>query len=102
MTRIKSTGFPLGMKVNITYPLFTVQLESGDSLILMSDGIVESMNEDGVMYSETDKMEKLLQTVTDETPVVEICDQLINDAIQHGGHENLKGDDITVLVVQMK
>ena len=102
VTRIKSTGFPLGMKVNITYPLFTVQLESGDSLILMSDGIIESMNEDGVMYSETDKMEKLLQTVTDETSVVEIRDQLINDAIQHGGHENLKGDDITVLVVQMK
>jgi len=98
---ITSSGFPLGMKPDITYPLYQVQLQKGDAIILMSDGIIESIDEDGVMYAETNKMEKLLQGVTADTPASEIRDRLVNDAIQHGADEDLRDDDITVIVIRM-
>ena len=47
------------------------------------------------------KMDKLLQKVTTDTPAVEIRDRLFNDAIQHGADEDLRDDDITVIVIRM-
>ena len=98
---LTNTGFPLGMKENVAYPTRQLQLQSGDAVILMSDGIIETLDEEEVMYAETDKMETLLKTVKADTPAIQIQNQLVEDAIQHGADETLRDDDITVVVVKM-
>ena len=98
---LTNTGFPLGMKENVAYPTRQLQLQSGDMVILMSDGIIETLDEEEVMYAETNKMETLLKTVKADTLAIQIQDQLVEDAIQHGADETLRDDDITVVVVKM-
>jgi serine phosphatase RsbU (regulator of sigma subunit)/ligand-binding sensor domain-containing protein len=98
---LTNTGFPLGMKENVAYPTRRLQLQSGDAVILMSDGIIETLDDEEIMYAETDKMETLLKTVKADTPAIQIQDQLVEDAIQHGADETLRDDDITVVVIKM-
>jgi len=43
-------GLPLGIAAGIQYSETHFQLEPGDMLTLMSDGVVEAMNSDGELY----------------------------------------------------
>lgn len=47
---IDAYGLPLGSLDQISYTQLAVQLQPGDSIVLMSDGVVEAHNEQGVMF----------------------------------------------------
>ena len=47
---VKAKGLALGMIPTIPYKLTMVDLESGDLLLLMTDGITELRNAKGIMY----------------------------------------------------
>ena len=47
---LRATGMPLGLMPEMDYEQKTVTLETGDTLLLYSDGLVEAHNDDGEMF----------------------------------------------------
>jgi phosphoserine phosphatase RsbU/P len=45
-----ATGVPLGMFTNTNFPAFHFSIESGDSLLIYTDGLTEARNADGEEY----------------------------------------------------
>jgi len=80
-------ALPLGAISGIEFPSFSFQLEEGDSLLLMSDGIVEAQDSHGRLFG-FDRINEMLRTPT--TPAE------IATAAQKFGQE----DDILVLRVE--
>ena len=97
--RLEHFGFPLGMKHPIEYQARQIQLQSGDLVILMTDGIIEPIDEHGIMYADTDKLDTLLSNLPDHVPLNGIIDQIINDAKKHADNAQQQ-DDITVIAIR--
>ncbi len=47
---LESTGMPLGMFSNAEYPVQRIRLESGDCLVLFTDGVTETRDASGSEY----------------------------------------------------
>ena len=69
----------LGMIPNIPYKLTKIDLESGDLLLSMTDGITEPRNAEGVMYEESGRLNEVLSSIPADMPIEEIVDTIIND-----------------------
>jgi len=80
-------ALPLGVIGGMDFPSFSFQLEQGDSLLLMSDGIVEAQDSHGRLFG-FERINEMLRTPT--TPAE------IATAAQKFGQE----DDILVLRVE--
>jgi serine phosphatase RsbU (regulator of sigma subunit) len=50
--RLESGGLPLGITPEATFPSADLQLQSGDTLVLFTDGVVEAFNSSGEEYSD--------------------------------------------------
>jgi phosphoserine phosphatase RsbU/P len=79
-------GFPLGIAVGIEYAETQFRLEPGDTLTLISDGVVEAMNSDRQLFGFERTRAISMQSASS-----------IASAAQAFGQE----DDITVLIVRM-
>ncbi len=101
--RIDTTdlGFFLGLVPDITEFIAQseVQLQSGDSLILYTDGIVEAENEAKEYYG----LERLCQVVSENCrqSAIEIRQAIVGDVQAHIGKQKVY-DDITLLVLKQK
>jgi serine phosphatase RsbU (regulator of sigma subunit) len=93
---LRNTGIPLGISGDRTWRAQTVTLESGDALVLYTDGISEAQNENGELF----EVERLLaaaqnsgmrsaQAVQDS--ILAAVDQFVGDAAQF--------DDMALLAV---
>jgi Stage II sporulation protein E (SpoIIE) len=80
-------ALPLGIVSGIDFPVTTFQLQPGDSLLIMSDGIAEAQNAHGELFG----FERIEQMLRDSTTTEEIA-----TAAQKFG----QSDDILVLRVQ--
>jgi hypothetical protein len=80
-------ALPLGMLRGMDYPVTSFQLEPGDSLVIMSDGVVEAQNASGELFG----FERIEQMLRDQTSTAEIA-----TAAQTFGQT----DDILVLRVE--
>ena len=76
---VKAKGLALGMILTIPYKSTMVDLESGDLLLLMTDGITEPRNAEGVMYEESGRLNEVLLNIPVETAIEEVVDTIIND-----------------------
>ena len=56
---VKAKGLALGMIPTIPYESTAVDLESGDLLLLMTDGITEPRNAKGIMYEESGRLNEV-------------------------------------------
>ena len=77
---------PLGALAELEYSAFHFRLEEGDSLMLMSDGIVEAQDSDGRLFG----FERIGQLMHNHASAADVA-----AAAQDFGQE----DDITVLTV---
>ena len=80
-------ALPLGMLPGMDFPVTSFQLEPGDSLTIMSDGVVEAQNAYGELFG----FERIEQMLRDQTSTAEIA-----TAAQKFGQT----DDILVLRVE--
>jgi hypothetical protein len=80
-------ALPLGILSGMDFPVTTFNLEPGDSLLIMSDGIAEAQNEDGELFG----FERIEQMLRNTTTTAEIA-----TAAQKFGQT----DDILVLRVE--
>jgi len=94
-------GFPIGLDEDIIKFISQtcVQLESGDGIVLYTDGITEAENLERQQYG----LERLCQIVSQtwQGAADVIKNQVINDVRRHIGSQKIY-DDITVLVLKQK
>ena len=97
---VKAKGLALGMIPSISYQSTVVDLESGNLLLLMTDGITEPRNSDGVMYEESGRLNEVLSNIPVEMPIEEVVDTIINDVETYTTDEE-QDDDITLVAVRV-
>ena len=99
MEEIIMKGMPLGAMLSFPYNVHEKELNSGDIILLLSDGIPEQMNEDEEMYDYPRVKDQFIK-VAEKTPdeiikhFVESCDKWMGNAVQ--------ADDITIMVIRIK
>ena len=98
---ILAKGFPLGMKTSISYKPITIQLQSGDLLLFMTDGITEPHNSAGLMYEESGRLHQLISQLKDDLTAEEIVETIIEDVIDFMEDDEKRDDDITLLAVKV-
>ena len=97
---VKAKGLALGMIPTIPYKSTTVDLESGDLLLLMTDGITEPRNAEGVMYEESGRLNEVVSSISVDMPIEEVVDTIINDVEAYTADEE-QDDDITLVAVRV-
>lgn len=93
----RMTGMALGVMEDIPYACANVQLDPGDSLVMYTDGVTESMNETGEFFGEA-RLEVILKGLTGKKAreqvnlILNSTSQFVKDAMQ--------SDDITIVVLK--
>jgi len=88
---VEHTNLPLGIFQNIDTKTQTRQLEDGDFVIMMSDGVLDAFEEED--YEEI--LKQVIEEITEQNPG-EIAEKLLHFAIRScGGHIS---DDMTIIV----
>jgi sigma-B regulation protein RsbU (phosphoserine phosphatase) len=88
-------GPPLGILPDATYPETVLSLEHGDSLILLTDGLVECTNESGEAFG----FPRLVEVVEASGRTVSLLVQAILRAVEAFTAEGRRHDDITLVQV---
>ena len=97
---VKAKGLALGMIPSIVYKSTVMHLESGDLLLLMTDGITEPRNAEGVMYEESGRLNEVVSSISVDMPIEEVVDTIINDVEAYTADEE-QDDDITLVAVRV-
>lgn len=93
----KPRNIPLGILDVTEYEQFDVELETGDCVVAYTDALIESRDADGEMLGEAGLL-RIMRLLGDVDPR-----QITGALLQEIGErypENLRDDDVTVLVVQ--
>jgi serine phosphatase RsbU (regulator of sigma subunit) len=99
MEEIIMKGMPLGAMANFQYNVHEKEVNSGDVIMLLTDGIPEQMNEDEEMYDYPRVKDQFVR-VAEKAPseiidhFIKSCDTWMGDAIQ--------ADDITIMIIRIK
>ena len=83
----------------IPYKSTMVDLESGDLLLLMTDGITEPRNAEGVMSEGSGRLNEVLSNIPVEMAIEEVVSIIINDVEVYTADEE-QDDDITLVAVR--
>lgn len=95
-TRLKTGGLPLGVMDNQEYKEESIQLNAGDKLIIYSDGIIDSRNEDDERFGEERLQELLIKE--NKNSGDELMENVFQTSIQHNANPE-PFDDMTIVVL---
>lgn len=96
--RLDADGLIFGIKKDISFEQKSVQLETGDILLLYTDGIVEAENIDKELFG-TERLGKLLEESRDLNPQ-ETIERIMNQVRIFTGMRHFN-DDITMVVMKI-
>jgi serine phosphatase RsbU (regulator of sigma subunit) len=96
---IESPSLPLGVRTHLVTHTVEVDLQDGDALVYLSDGIIEAQNEQGDPLG-FDQLEALLAGLADRSPSA-IRDAILDAVAQHSGTRPAD-DDRTVMVLRFE
>ena len=85
---------------SIVYKSTVMHLESGDLLLMMTDGITEPRNAKGIMYEESGRLNEVVSSISVDMPIEEVVDTIINDVEAYTADEE-QDDDITLVAVRV-
>jgi serine phosphatase RsbU (regulator of sigma subunit) len=94
---IEVPSLPLGVRAEITTRTAVVDLREGDTIVYLSDGIVEAQDENGEPFG-FEKLESLLAAAEDRSPNA-IRDAILVAVARHSGTRPAD-DDRTVMVLR--
>jgi sigma-B regulation protein RsbU (phosphoserine phosphatase) len=100
VVRLLSAGGPvIGTFLDEPYEHETIQLVSGDLLVVYTDGVTEALNSAGVEFGE----EQLRSTVVESLRLSarETAEKLIAKVLEWQGQAS-QHDDITLMVLKVK
>jgi phosphoserine phosphatase RsbU/P len=95
--RLEAGGIPLGIQENVLYESETVVLQSGDWLVIFTDGVIEAENAHAEEYGEV-RLLTMLHANTGVSPAILLntimldLDRFVGTAPQH--------DDVTLLLLK--
>ena len=109
---LKTGGLPLGMRADIQYTEKQFNLQSGDVIVLMTDGIIEAQDSEGNMYLDSGRLEETIRNFAPDLSTETMIDAIINNAIAFGrdktqryakNNERLQlTDDMTVVAAKIR
>jgi len=99
---LKMGGLPLGMRAGVRYSEEQFQLQSGDVVIFMTDGIIEAQDSEEQLYSDSGRLEKTISQFTLDLSAEAMVEAVINDAMNFGGDKSARDDDMTVVVAKIE
>jgi len=94
---LKTRGIALGMKEEVSYEKGEVTINSGDRLLIYTDGISEAMNERMEEFGEA-KLQDLVQSNSDESSS-EVIEKIITAVNRHVGAAS-QSDDMTIVLLK--
>ena len=77
-----------------------MELQSGDLILFMTDGMTEPRNVEGVMYKESGRFHEVISELSDELSAEEVVES-IQDVISYMVNEEERDDDITLVAVKV-
>src|SRR5271167_2154000 len=95
--RLQTGGIPLGIQENVPYESGTITLQSGDWLVIFTDGVIEAENNRAEEYEES-RLLAMLHANTMVAPQMLLnsimldLDRFVGDAPQH--------DDVTLMLLR--
>ncbi|NJN14957.1 MAG: SpoIIE family protein phosphatase [Oscillochloris sp.] len=95
---IEVCGLPLSARADAIYTEHTIQLEPGDQLVLLSDGVIEEQNPQRELFG----FDRLIDTIS--STVGHDPHQMLAriwDAVRMFRGDSEQSDDITVVVIQV-
>ncbi len=98
--RLNPTGPLIGPVPNSTYETDSINFNSGDVLVIYTDGITESANKNFEMYEES-RLEEIIRKTVDLSPK-EIATSILDDVIKFTSSKSRYVDDKTVVVIKRK
>jgi len=92
-------GMPLGAMKNAKYNVIEKELKSGDTILLLTDGLPEQMNNNEEMFDYS-RVKQCLTSSIENSPA-QIIENLVKagDAWMNG---RIQDDDITFVVINIK
>jgi two-component system sensor histidine kinase ChiS len=97
--KIQDLGDALGLKEVIKIKTSSVDIQSGDRIILYTDGIVEVSNESGNLFGE--KRCKKLLTQYKDLNSKQLMDNIYHEIRQWHGENKKFDDDVTILIIDI-
>ncbi|MBM3241899.1 serine/threonine-protein phosphatase, partial [Candidatus Poribacteria bacterium] len=98
----KTGGLPLGMKAGVQYTEEQLPLQTGDMLVLMTDGIIEAQDGAENYYSDSGRLEETILRFTQDMSAEAMVEAILNDAMEFGGDKAQRDDDMTVVVAKIQ
>jgi sigma-B regulation protein RsbU (phosphoserine phosphatase) len=97
IVRLDATGLPIGMFCSESFPSQIVQLDRGETLLLYTDGLLETQNSSGDEYG----IERLLTLAASATALKPqaIVDRCVGNLASYRGTAT-STDDLTVMAVR--
>lgn len=95
---LKTKGLALGVKQGINLHELQEQLESGDLLVLYTDGVTEAVNDSGEAYGTGRLMDIVRENRNEKSG--EVLDAIQKDVITFAGHQP-QFDDITMVILRV-
>lgn len=92
-------GIPPGMFTQASYEMRTLTLEPGDSLIFISDGITDAMNEEGEIYS-LERVTAFCSKLQEQKPAELLS--LLSDEVERFSRGRAQQDDRTAAVLHFR
>jgi ligand-binding sensor domain-containing protein/serine phosphatase RsbU (regulator of sigma subunit) len=92
-------GMPLGAMKDFKYQVIKEQLASGDTMLLMSDGLPELKNPDGEIFDYS-RVEEVFRDMAGQAPQM-IVDRLV-DAGEIWRKDQVADDDVTLMVIKAR
>ncbi len=80
---VKAKGLALGMIPSIPYKSQTVELQAGDLLLFMTDGITEPRNAEGLMYEESGRFHQLISGLSNNLNAADVVEIIIQNVIDY-------------------
>jgi PAS domain S-box-containing protein len=96
VSRLQATGMPLGLMPNMIYEQKETTLQSGESILLYSDGLVEAHSPHHEMFG----FPRIQRYVGAYSEGATLIDSLLAELEQFTGEEWEQEDDITLLTLQ--
>jgi len=97
MRRLASTGLPLGMLEDSTYEVRETRLESGDKIVMFSDGLTEAENTENEFFEKRE-----LRRVLEENAALDSngLRAALEKAFEAFADTTVPADDITIVVAE--
>ncbi len=100
ITELPIDGTPLGMFDDMEYDTTTLTLQPGDTIILASDGILESANEDGDHFG-FDRLCTTLKTLPSASTAETLSAAILKSTNDFSGNPAEPHDDRTLIILRL-